>query len=116
MDPVSAIALSCNVFDLVDRAKKCGQTIKELYDSSTGYKTDHEDLDTITRSLETIVNNLKDVHSQVANAAADGQMQQAAAKCEALSSKMHLVLDKCKAKKKGSIRSASSATLRALLK
>ncbi|KAH6640347.1 hypothetical protein F5144DRAFT_589840 [Chaetomium tenue] len=42
MEPVSALALACNILDLIERGYKCAATIKEVHDSETGLLKKHE--------------------------------------------------------------------------
>ncbi|EAQ85322.1 hypothetical protein CHGG_09336 [Chaetomium globosum CBS 148.51] len=42
MEPVSALALACNILDLIERGYKCAATIKEVHDSEAGLLKKHE--------------------------------------------------------------------------
>lgn len=121
MDPISAFSLFCNVVQTVEVAVKTGQTLVELYNSSTGFPKDSETLLIATGSLKDSIGILKDAQIQLhppslgtsSTTPAGIQVASVAAECAASVDKIEALLDKCKVKKKASILAAGSAMFRA---
>ena len=65
MDPISGLSFACNMLDMVDRAIKYGKTIKEIYDSSTGLSSKHENLDSVAKSMIAVTEELQNLQSQI---------------------------------------------------
>ncbi|KAK4140131.1 uncharacterized protein C8A04DRAFT_40145 [Dichotomopilus funicola] len=67
MDPVSGLALACNILDMIERGYKCAATIKKLHDSQTGLLKQHEMLVGETDTLSDIAGEI-DTLSDIAGA------------------------------------------------
>ena len=121
MDPLSAFSLFCNIVQTVEVAVKTGQTLVELYNSSTGFPRDTQTLLSTTGSLKESVGILKNAQiqlqplsSQTSSPTPSGiQVASVAAQCAASVVKIEALLDKCKVKKKASLLAAAHAMFRA---
>ncbi|KAI1380573.1 hypothetical protein F4677DRAFT_440907 [Hypoxylon crocopeplum] len=115
MDPIAAIALICNVFDLTERTIKCIKKVKEAYNSTTGLPEDREKLSNSTHQLTTILSEIQSSHGQLQLLRIDDiNIQILADTCQEFSSKIITLLDRCASKKPRSTMGALKATTRTL--
>jgi chromosome segregation ATPase len=110
MDPISALGLTCNALELIQIAIKTGTAMKQIYDSPEGLRKKHENLLEESKTLETVVDGLENVRSQMSQTQSplDTRMQQVAADCASASVAIKKVLDRCKAKEKSLVSAAKS--------
>lgn len=116
MEPVAAIAFTCNILDLIEKAIQCGKIVRKLHDIGT---TDgHRELEEMTGMMETVVKDLEHAQSKVKQlkSATDSKVVDVIAKTNTLCTSLRDVLKKCKPVKEGSWRSAGLAALRTLQK
>jgi hypothetical protein len=121
MDPLSALSFSCNVLDLVERAIKCGRTLKELYDSPLGQTAVSESLANFVAETRTIVADLNSTQSNVPwsrseRGQRDKSLMLVATRCQQLASELEAVVSKCNARSPHSLASTVKAGLRGYLK
>lgn len=102
MDPLTAFGLACNILNVVDAAVKCGKTIAELYDSSSGYTHEMEDLQKALSDLEAIEHDLKSSQSQIPATESGERMQHAAADCARIAHRINEILVSCGAQRPSS--------------
>lgn len=115
MDPVSALALACNVLDMVDRAVTYGKTIKEIYESANGLSSKNDDLESVIQSMAVVTEDLENVQGDIASSRPDAKMQEIVEGCATICVATQDILTKCKPKREKSVRSAAAASIRALL-
>jgi hypothetical protein len=118
MEPVTAIALFCNVLDLADRGIGAVRAFKELYGSTTGQTDQHETINKLVGSMNVVVAELG---KQLSRASAfeteyREELHRIAAECNSITSEINAILKKCKARRIGSFWSSSRATVRSLMK
>ncbi|KAK8112911.1 hypothetical protein PG984_013437 [Apiospora sp. TS-2023a] len=94
MDPLSALSLSCNVLDLIEKAVKCALLVKKLHDGASME---------IGEDAETVYDNMQELQTSMDNILAH---------CEEHCLALDKVLCKCKPTKKSSWRSAGAAAIR----
>lgn len=116
MDPLTAFGLACNILTVVDAAVKCGKTIAELYDSTSGYTRETEDLRKAFGDLEAIERDLKASQSQIPPTGSRERMQDAAADCARIAHRINEILVSCAAQRPGSLRSVIKGYLRSAVK
>ena len=115
MEPLSALALACNVLDLVERGIKCSKVVYALY--KDGSTDDQDDLTTMANTMETVVADLKQAptRANVRKSALDPQISKLLAKSTALCSELHGLIKKCQLGAKGSLGGAGVALFRKLV-
>jgi hypothetical protein len=114
MDPITALALACNIVDLVGVAIKCGTTVVQAYNSVDGRHKAHQAVESETDRLKGVVITLQANQSKLAVLTAEEEIQQTASRIATQCMKLHTILDNCRAKK-SSILSASKATLKYII-
>lgn len=112
MDPLTTFGLVCNLLTVVDAAVKCGKTIAELYESTSGYTRDTEGLRKAFRDLEAIERDLTASQSQVPPTGSRKRMQDAAADCARIAHRIKEILVSCAAQRTRSLTSAMKAYLK----
>jgi hypothetical protein len=115
MDPISALSLSYNILDMIERGFHCAAAIKEIVDSEDGLRMKHETLLGETGTLSAVAEELKMAQQLIGQSPFDTRMRDVAAKCLSISTAIQTVTDKCRPKKEKSILSAASASIRVLL-
>ncbi|KAH6981754.1 hypothetical protein BKA56DRAFT_672555 [Ilyonectria sp. MPI-CAGE-AT-0026] len=95
MDPLTTFGLVCNLLTVVDAAVKCGKTIVELYESTSGYTRETEGLRKASRDLKAIERDLKASQSQVPPTGSGERMQDAAADCARIACRINEILVSC---------------------
>jgi hypothetical protein len=115
MDPLTALALACNVLDLVDRAIKCGKTVYKLY--KDGFTEDQEDLESVTGTMESVVTGLQKApnNANVRKSAMDPQIIKLLTESTKLCGELRDLVKKCKPETPGSWRAAGVAALKKLV-
>jgi hypothetical protein len=116
MEPISALALACNILDLIERGYKCAATIKEVHDSETGLPKKHEMLVGEIDTLSDIAGALNKTHQDISKSPVDARMREIAKKCLSICAAIQALVNQCKPKKEGSFRSAAQASVRMLLR
>ncbi|KAK3328565.1 hypothetical protein B0T19DRAFT_424926 [Cercophora scortea] len=117
MDPISALSLFANIAQTVEVAIKTGQTLVDLYKSSSGFTKETQPLLTATSTLKDSIAALQDANGQlvapsssaVSHSSGWTHALKVAAGCNNSIQKIEALLDKCKVKKKGSVLAAASA-------
>jgi hypothetical protein len=112
---MEGLSLACNVLDMVDRAVAYGKTIKEIYDSSTGLSSRNEDLDSVTKSMIVVTNDLESLQGQITQSKPDPKMLEVAEECSAVCIAIQDILAKCKPKREKSVFSTAIASIRSSL-
>ncbi|KAJ3537472.1 hypothetical protein NM208_g6294 [Fusarium decemcellulare] len=116
MDPISGLALACNIIDLVDKAIKCGATVIEVYNSTDGRHQVQRSVNDELNGLADVVKHLHLHQSQLTGHIRSSKVSEAALGIVQCCTQLHAVLDNCKAKQPGSLFSAAGATLKFLKK
>jgi len=102
MDPISIFSLFCNVLTVVDAAIKTTKTMKDLYDSSTGYSKTNQGIQDEAGHLEEIAKELSLSQSQLASYRPHHPLLgKVTEECTRISEKVQLVLGECKVSSKG---------------
>ncbi|KAI0881704.1 uncharacterized protein GGS22DRAFT_181485 [Annulohypoxylon maeteangense] len=113
MEPVAAVSLVCNVFDLTERAIKCAKMARDIYNSTTGLSKEHEQLSELTNELNTILSEVRSSYGELQKIdVGDINIQAVASECQNFSSDISTLLDRCRIKKPSSMKSAIGATKR----
>ncbi|KAI1865820.1 uncharacterized protein JN550_008078 [Neoarthrinium moseri] len=119
MEPVTAIALFCNVLDLLEKAYKVTRKAQEAYDSGSGWTRDQETLAAFTTNMETVCHELQNKASDIAAveapSAAEAELQNVALSCQDLSSKIRLLLERCQMRNQKSITEVIKSAFRSTL-
>ena len=115
MDPISALALACNIIDLVDKAIKCGKTVVEVYNSVDGLQKVHKAVEDEADNLTKVVDELKFFNSRIPLTTIDTRIQTISVEIVAYSLDLQKLLDKCRSRRPGNIWSASKATFKSFL-
>lgn len=115
MEPISALALTCNILDLIERGYKCAAAIKEIRDSEDGLKSKHEILLGETDALSAVADELKNAQQQISQSPVDARMSEVATKCLSICTAIEAVIGKCRPTKEKSLVSAAGASFRTLL-
>ncbi|KAI1390577.1 uncharacterized protein F4822DRAFT_393615 [Hypoxylon trugodes] len=106
MDPFTAFGIACNVITVVDAAIKCGKTIMELYDSTSGYTRETEALLNALGDWEAINNEMEAAESQLRQTDTHKSLQEATANCAKISRQMKDIVISCVPNTRKSFRSA----------
>lgn len=102
MDPISIFSLFCNVLTVVDAAIKTTKTLKDLYDSSSGYSKINQQIQDEANHLEEVANELSLSQSQLASSRPQHPLlAKVTEECNRIAEKIQLVLDQCKVSSKG---------------
>ncbi|KAK0740125.1 hypothetical protein B0T18DRAFT_431491 [Schizothecium vesticola] len=112
MEPISALALACNVLDLVERGIKCGRLVCALYrDGTTG---DQEALETMVDTMGSVVVALEAApkSANIRKVTLDPQIDKLLARSTTLCTKLRDLIKKCQPATKGSWKTAGLAALR----
>ncbi|KFA48242.1 hypothetical protein S40293_07367 [Stachybotrys chartarum IBT 40293] len=115
MEPISALALACNILDLIDRAFKYAAIIKQIRDSETGLREKHEKLMSDTEGLSAIADELRHVQHEVSQAPVDARMREVAMQCNSICAAIQTIVEKCRRKRERSLLSAAGASIRIML-
>ncbi|KAF5005017.1 hypothetical protein FDECE_8542 [Fusarium decemcellulare] len=112
MDPISGLALACNIIDLVEKAVKCGTAVFEVYNSADGrhqfQRTVKEEVD----SLASVVDHLQQHHSQLIGQSGSSKVGEVTSGIIQRCTELHAILDSCQARQPGSFRSAIIVVMR----
>ena|ERR1700761_2990195 len=116
MDPISALGLTCNVLDLVDRAIKCGKVVYKI--QKDGFTDDQADLETIADTMEEVVTGLKQApaNNNIRKSALDPEIVKLLFKTSVICTNLRDLIKKCQPEKKGSWRSAFGAAIVKMVK
>ncbi len=101
MDPISAISLFGNVITIVDAGVKSVKSLKELYDSSTGFSRTDQRLRAEVSHLEAIVQSLSASQIELASCPQQPLLRKVAEECTEACTQIRVVLDKCKVNSQG---------------
>ncbi len=88
MDPVSALALSCNILDLLELGIKAGRVVKEIYKEPDGLRERHQALLDQANTLSTVAAGLQQAQSTIALSPVDARMRDVSTKCSAVCRKI----------------------------
>ena len=116
MEPVSALALACNILDLIERGYKCAATIKEVHDSDTGLLKKHEVLVGEIDTLSDIAGALEKTQQEISKSPVDARMREFAKKCLSICAAIRALVNQCKPEKEWSLLSAAQAFVRIRLR
>jgi hypothetical protein len=116
MDPLTTLALVCNVFDLVERGYKCAKAFKEIYEAPQGQRDQHTQLGHLITSMEAVWSEMQQQNSQLAQGAVDAQFQAALQRSHQVSKSMRTIILDCKAKRPGSFRHSTKAVIKSWFK
>jgi hypothetical protein len=108
MDPISGLALACNILDLVGKAVKCGSGVAQIYTSTDGRKKDQSGALRSVDDLLGIVKALRRSQDHYKAITPDRDLDDATSRCVHICQTLQGLLDDCKAKP-GSFFSASRA-------
>lgn len=115
MDPVSALAFTCNILDLVGKGVKCSKTILALYkDGSTG---DQDDFSSMADTIGAVVTELQQAPTtaNVRQSALDPEIAKMLAKSTRLCSDLQRIIKKCKPHTTGSLKETGIALFQKLV-
>jgi len=115
MDPLTAFSFTCNVITAVDAAVKCGRTIAELYDSTSGYTRETGSLLKVLRDWDVVERDLNEAIIQIPRSESHRKVQEAAANCAQAARQMHTILTACQAGRKGSLKAAVKGFFKTLV-
>lgn len=115
MDPISTLALVCNILDLIERGVKCSSIIKDVYLSRDGLRKRHQTVLRECDTLSTVSDELSKARSQARQSPVTDEMRATAAHCQSISTAIQAVVDDCRPKKEKSLLSAAGASIRILL-
>lgn len=115
MDPLTALALACNVLQLVDQAIKCGQIVQKLH--KDGFTDDQSDLEAVADTMEGVVTALQKApnNANVRKSALDPEITKLLTRSSTLCASLRDLIKKCQPETKGSWRSAGVAALAKLV-
>ncbi|KAK7911836.1 hypothetical protein PG985_014317 [Apiospora marii] len=114
MDPLSALSLSCNILDLIEKAVKCSLLVKKLHDGTP--MGIGEDAETIYDTMQEVITALGDKNGRpLLKPRLQTSMDNILAHCEELSRALEKVLCKCKPGRKSSWRAAGAAIIRIMI-
>ncbi|KAM7212513.1 hypothetical protein V8F06_012094 [Rhypophila decipiens] len=120
MDPVSTLAFSCNILDLVERGHTCCRTFKELYKAADGLSKQRTAILEAIESMQSVIDDLRSTRlslprSRTEKDKVDQSLLLVASRCEDLASDLAAAIEHCRVKKTGSLLSTAKAAVRALL-
>ncbi|KAM7203288.1 hypothetical protein V8F33_002279 [Rhypophila sp. PSN 637] len=120
MDPVSTLAFSCNILDLVERGHACCRTFKELYKAADGISKQRSAILEAIESMQSVIDDLRSTRlslprSRTEKDKVDQSLLLVASRCEDLASDLAAAIEHCRVKKTGSLLSTAKAAVRALL-
>lgn len=112
MEPLSALALACNVLDLVERGIKCGKLVCALYRDGT--TSDQDDLEAMVDTMDSVVVGLQTApkNANIRKSVLDPQIDRLLARSTTLCTELRDLINKCKPETKGSWKTAGLAALR----
>ncbi|KAL2060696.1 hypothetical protein VTL71DRAFT_9337 [Oculimacula yallundae] len=116
MDPLTTLALVCNVFDLVERGYKCAKAFKEIYETPEGQRDQHIQLEHHITSMEAVWSEMQQKNSELAQGTVETQFQAALQRSHQVSKSMRTIILDCKAKRPGTIRYSTKAAFKSLFK
>ena len=113
MDPISALALGCNVLDLIERGWKSAVAIKQIYDSKSGIAKETEFLLGEVNVLADVAEKLNSLgHDTGESTDVDGRMKEVSTRCLSAASAIRSKIDKLRPKREKSVRSSVAAFVR----
>jgi hypothetical protein len=120
MDPVSTLAFSCNVLDIIERGYACCKTFKELYQASNGLSKQSSGIMDAVDSMQSVIDDLRNTRLNVPMSRSEkGKVDQSlllvVSRCEDLANDLAAAVEKCRVKKTGSLVSTAKAAVRAML-
>lgn len=107
MDPIASLKLS---YRIIDKAVDGCRAAAQIHESDAGLADDQASLETLATSMKTAAENFSD-----AEKFGDRQITKAAEECKAACESIAVELNKCRAKRRGSIASASRAAAKICL-
>jgi len=111
MDPISAFSLAVNILTTVDMAIKTGATLRELYESTSGFTKETDGLVETTKQYSKSLSALEDAQLQLTSIN-DPAMTAAAQNCRRAIDAIQAILAKCKVPKKSSFRATTRTFFR----
>ena len=115
MEPLSALALACNVLDLIERGIKCGKLVCALYKDGT--TSDQDGLESMADTMDSVVTGLETTRQKahVHPSAFDPRIDKLLARSTTLCTGLRDLVSACQPKTKGSWRAAGLAALRKVM-
>jgi len=112
MEPLSALALACNVLDLVERGIKCGRLVSALY--KDGATDDQEALEAMADTMGSVIVALQEAprNANIRKSALDPQIDKLLARSTTLCTQLRDLVHKCQPPTRGSWKTAGLAALR----
>jgi len=115
MDPFSAMAVACNVLDLIGLAVKCVVTTKQVYSSVDGRKYELAIVNDSAQNMQMICKDLQEEQSQLGLAKQDEQLKELVLCCVTNCEELEKVLAECTSKPR-SLWGAGKTTLKLAMK
>lgn len=115
MDPISAFSFAVNVITLLDITVKTGKTLHDLYNSTSGFNKETEELSQATSRLKSALDSLDAAQGQLVTApstAIDNSTAMAAKWCGETVQTIQRILEECRVKHKSSARGAVKSLFR----
>jgi len=115
MDPISALALGCNVLDLLERGWKSAVAIKQIYDSKSGVAKETEVLLGEVNVLADVAEKLNSLGRDTnrdGSTGLDDRMKEVSTRCLSAASAIQSKIDKLRPKREKSLRSSVAAFVR----
>lgn len=116
MEAFSALSLTCNIFDMVERAYKGAKIIREIYNAPSGQQFRHVQLEGTLVDLRETWQELKDHSLQGSILRSGARFQEVAQRSQEASDAIQTILDECKSKRPQSLRYAITTFTRSLFK
>lgn len=115
MEPLSALALACNVLDLVERGIQCGRLVSTLYRDGT--TRDQDGVEDMVDTMNSVIVGLQTAqkHDNTCESALGHQIEELLVRSTALCTELRDRIRKCQPETKGSWRAAGLAALRKVL-
>lgn len=115
LEPLSALALFCNVLELAGKGVKAVKFAKDTYAAADGIAKDHHNLVAFATQIEAIVTGIRESAQMVdVLQTADEEVLEVAATCQELINQYKSLLERCRAQKRGSISASTKATIRSV--
>ncbi|KAI8627405.1 hypothetical protein F5Y19DRAFT_477620 [Xylariaceae sp. FL1651] len=116
MDPISGLALACNIIDLVGKAINGGAAVIQVYKSVNGLSSANETINRAADSLRDIVGDLQKCQSRAPDNTANQKMRQISMTVISQCIELQSLIDGCRSSKKWGLFSAGKASAKSLRK
>lgn len=117
MDPMSALSLACNVITIADAAVTTGRTLWGLYNSTSGFTEETEQVVLVVSQFEKALEALRPARNQLATSASpDLNIGNAVQQCDEIIQAIAAILDQCRVKRTASARAVMKAWFRSNVK